>query len=73
VYNKVTVSIDEKILKQLTTREVHAASYLDHIGGMKDIIENLVEKDYYTGSAAFPKKYSLDIASQIPTGKLLIF
>jgi hypothetical protein len=48
---------------------VQAASYLDKIGGLKDVVEDLVAKDYYSGSQAFPKKYSLDIASQIPTGK----
>ena len=68
MYNKVTISIDETYLNQLTTRELKAAVYLDQIGDMKDVVEDLISTDYYSGLRAFPERYSLDIASLTPTG-----
>jgi hypothetical protein len=56
------------VLKQLTIREVKAAHYVDKIGGLKEVVDDLVAKDYYSGPQAFPERYNLDIASVNPTG-----
>ena len=47
-------------MNELTSRELNAALQLDQIGVLNDVIEGLVNKDYYSSEAAFPKRFELE-------------
>lgn len=66
VYNKVDVLITEEYAKNITVREVKAAEFFDRLAITRDLIGNIVDKDYTIGEYAFPKRLSTD-SSLIPT------
>jgi hypothetical protein len=47
-------------LNELTSRELNAAIHLNQIGALNNVIEGLVNKDYYSCEVAFPKRFDLE-------------
>jgi hypothetical protein len=58
-------------MKQLTRKEYKTAVFLDEIGSVHDIVEDIVSTDYYVSHHAFPERYSLDVNNLLPTGIII--
>lgn len=65
------MDIEEKAISQLTDREYKTAVFLDEIGEKLDIVQDIVDTDYYSSHHALPEKFNLDVNNLLPTGKIL--